>query len=244
MLAVYIFMITHAIPDSGVTHAAADGRRAPGVIGLLATRFAGETTRCCFTAGERLWHAGRRADHLTFIEHGIVKLEQLNATGEVFVVGVFGAADSIGLALALGRQAHAADAVALTRTVIATRVRAEPVLRALPDSAALTIALNQELVHQASLLDAKIAIVCAGTVPRRLATLLLHLAARFGRGAGDDVLRIEIGLTRELIGQFVGARVETVIRILSRWQKAGWLAGGRDGIHILRPDMLRRVLGT
>jgi CRP-like cAMP-binding protein len=52
---------------------------------------------------------------------------------------------------------------------------------------------------------------------------------------------VEVSLAREDIGQLVSARVETVIRILSRWQKAGWLANRPGGIEILREDMLRRI---
>lgn len=40
----------------------------------------------------------------------------------------------------------------------------------------------------------------------------------------------------------MSARVETVIRILSRWQKAGWLVARPGGIEIVRADMLQRIV--
>jgi CRP-like cAMP-binding protein len=123
------------------------------------------------------------------------------------------------------------------------KIDASVVRRTLAEDAGLAAAVNRALLRHTQALRAKIGIVSAGTVPRRLATLMLYLADRFGRPAEDAVLRIDVALTREQIGQLVSARVETVIRVLSRWQKLGWLRGTRDGLELLRRDMLERVLG-
>ncbi|HEX6138031.1 MAG TPA: Crp/Fnr family transcriptional regulator [Casimicrobiaceae bacterium] len=195
-------------------------------------------------AGSRLWLAGQRADHFAIVERGIVGLAQVTAAGDVVVLGVFGPADSIGLPAALERGAYTEDAVALTASVDVLRIATAPVLDALPDSPPLAIAVNRALLRYTSILGNKIDIVTAGSVPRRLAALFLHLIERFGRPTPDGATRIDVGLTREQIAQFVGARVETVIRILSRWQKAGWIVGGRGGIVIGRMDMLRRILAV
>jgi CRP-like cAMP-binding protein len=71
--------------------------------------------------------------------------------------------------------------------------------------------------------------------------LLLYLARRFGRAAEDGHLVIDPALTREQIAQFVNARSETVIRIMSRWAKAGWIHGTAPSVHLLRLDMLKRI---
>ena len=194
--------------------------------------------------GSRLWLAGQRADHFAFVERGAVGLAQVTAAGDVVVLGVFGPTDSIGLPAALERGAYTADAVVLTASVDVLCIPTAPLLDALPDSPALAIAVNRALLRYASILGNKIDIVTAGSVPRRLAALFLHLIERFGRPTSDGTTRIDVGLTREQIAQFVGARAETVIRILSRWQKAGWIVGGRGGITIGRVDMLRRILGV
>jgi CRP-like cAMP-binding protein len=62
--------------------------------------------------------------------------------------------------------------------------------------------------------------------------------------SATGAVTIEIGLTREQIGQLVSARTETVVRVLGRWQRAGWFDGGRARIELVRPDMLARILGT
>jgi len=207
----------------------------------LARAGAGEPRR--IPGGARLWVAGQPADHFALIERGVVQVEHTTPAGNGVILGLFGPADSIGLPSVLGRGPHTADAIALTDPVEILRIGAAPMLDALPGSAPLAIAVNHALLRHASILRSKIDIVSAGSVPRRLAALFVHLARRFGHATGHGSIRIEPGLTREQISQFVGARAETVIRIVSRWQKAGWLASGRDGIEIARFDMLRRIHG-
>ncbi|MCC6869888.1 MAG: Crp/Fnr family transcriptional regulator [Burkholderiales bacterium] len=206
-------------------------------------RLALETTTRRLTAGESLWVTGQRADHVTLVQRGIIQIEQITAHGEGVVVGLFGAGDSIGLPAVLERGRYRGDAIALTADSDVLRIRAEPVLAALADSPALAMAVNHALVVHSAVLHAKIEIVTAGSVPRRLAALFLHLAARFGVDTGAGTVHLDLGLTREQIGRFVSTRVETVSRILSRWQKAGWLRSGRGTIDVLRIDMLRRILG-
>ena len=84
-----------------------------------------------------------------------------------------------------------------------------------------------------------------GNTPVTREELGMYLIERFGRpaDAGGGVT-VDVNLTREEIGQLVSARVETVIRILSRWQKAGWITSRPGGMEIARVDMLERILET
>jgi CRP-like cAMP-binding protein len=123
-------------------------------------------------------------------------------------------------------------------------IPAAPLAAALSSSPSLREAVDRALLAHTDALRDKIDIVSAGTVPRRLAALFLHLARRFGVPSETGAVTIEIGLTREQIGQLVSARTETVVRVLGRWQRAGWFDGGRARIELVRPDMLARILGT
>jgi CRP-like cAMP-binding protein len=112
------------------------------------------------------------------------------------------------------------------------------------EHAPLALAVNRALLAHTAALRAKIDIVSAGSVPRRLAALTLYLIERFGKPTTQGSTAIEVSLTREQIAQLVSARVETVIRIMSRWQKAGWLVTMRHGLEVTRVDMLKRILGA
>lgn len=195
------------------------------------------------SSGEALWRLGEPARHFAVIESGIVEIRHTTATGEGIVVGLFRAGEAIGLSAALENVAFPADALAIGGDVELLWVRGEALRDALDVSVAVGQAVNRALLKHTAALRAKIDIVSAGSVPRRLAALLHYLIERFGKPAGNAVF-VEVNLTREEISQLVSARVETVIRILSRWQKAGWLANRAGGIEIARADMLRRILET
>lgn len=194
-----------------------------------------------FAAGERIWRAGEDAAHFVAIEEGLVELEQVTPGGEAMMMGLFGRGDTLCIMPALKGRPYPADAVALTESVCALLVPGRAVFDVLDSHPALERALSRALIAHAELLHAKIGIVSAGSVPRRLAALFLYLGQRFGRREPGGELHLELALTRERIGQLVGARTETVIRVLSRWQKAGWLRSGTHGFELLRPEMLDKV---
>ena len=197
-----------------------------------------------FAPGEPVWFAGERAAHFAIIEAGVVQIRQMTPTGEGFVVGLFRAGEAIGLSAALEHGIFPADALAIGGDVEVLWLRADTLDAALHESAAIAVAMNRALLQHTAALRAKIDIVSAGSVPRRLAALISYLIQRFGHPADGGATAVAMNLSREEIAQLVSARVETVIRILSRWQKAGWLTTRPDGIEIRRADMLQRILET
>ncbi|HEX8739969.1 MAG TPA: Crp/Fnr family transcriptional regulator [Casimicrobiaceae bacterium] len=218
-------------------HGATDG----GDDALL--RLAAAGGEDAFDAGALLWHAGDAAVHFAVIRRGIVAIRRLTAAGDTIVLGLFGPGDVIGLSAALAREPFPAEAVALA-SVGVRWIPAAPLPAAHSSSPSLRDAVDRALLAHTDALRDKIDIVSAGTVPRRLAALFLHLARRFGVPSATGAVTIEVGLTREQIGQLVSARTETVVRVLGRWQRAGWFDGGRARIELVRPDMLARILGT
>lgn len=206
-------------------------------------RLAADGDPAGFDGGASLWRAGEPASRFAVIAKGIVAIRRLTAAGDAIVLGLFGPGDAIGLSAALAREPFPADAVALAPVAVHW-IPAAPLAAALPASPALRDAVDHALLMHTHALRDKIDIVSAGTVPRRLAALFLHLARRFGTPSRSGGVTIGVGLTREQIGQLVSARTETVVRVLGRWQRAGWFEGGRARIDLARPDMLARILGS
>ncbi|NMG43969.1 cyclic nucleotide-binding domain-containing protein [Aromatoleum toluvorans] len=191
--------------------------------------------------GESLWFAGEHAKHFAVVEAGMVEIRRMTPTGEGIVVGLFRRGEAVGLVAALESGNFPADAIALGGPAEVLLIRAEALREALGNSVAVGLAVNRALLQHTAALRAKIDIVSAGSVPRRLAALMRYLIGRFGQATEDGTIIVDAHLGRDEISQLVSARVETVIRILSRWQKAGWLASRPGRIEILRPDMLQRI---
>lgn len=194
-----------------------------------------------FAEDEALWRAGAEATAFTIIQRGLVQIVQPTAGGENAVLALFGPRESVGDSAVLERGRYPADAIAASETVEVIRVHAEPVLAALPREPQLSQALNRALLDHTRALRAKISVMSAGSVSQRLATLLLHLADRFGDEDEQGRTSIPVPLSRGALSRLVGARVETVIRCVSGWQKQGWLVTTKDGFELLSLEPLRTL---
>jgi CRP-like cAMP-binding protein len=100
----------------------------------------------------------------------------------------------------------------------------------------LAQAINRSLVSHTVALRQKIRIMTAGPVERRLAALLMHLAERFGDESANGSITIPVVLSRSDLARLVGATIETTIRTMSRWQKAGVLSTTPQGFVIHKPQ--------
>lgn len=201
---------------------------------------AASLTRRRFARGEHLWCAGDPADHVTVLERGLVQVARTASGGKTSVVGLFGPGDPVGLSAALSeRMAYPADGVVLSDFVDVLRVRAHVVRTAMAEDRLLAATLEKALIAHSSVLLAKVAVVGAGSVQARLATLFLHLADRFGAARdGRERVALELELSRSTLAGFVEARVETVIRALSVWRRSGVVRTTESGFDIDYPAMV------
>ena len=198
--------------------------------------FARVAVRRQYHQGDYIWRHGETATSVTVIASGLVKLCQPNQEGGSAIVALFGPRESIGDTAVVSSGRYPADAVAATRDVELLAIEKTPVLRAMQSDIALAQALNRSLVSHCDALNQKIRIMTAGPVERRLAALLLHLAERFGDEDEGGGLTIPVALSRSDLARLVGATIETTIRTMSRWQKAGVLSTTPQGFVIHHPD--------
>ncbi len=191
------------------------GGIAPDVVAALAR----ESTRVRLTRGEYVWRANTPSTHFNVIASGLVRIARTAPDGSETILALFGPRESIGDVAVVGRKPYPADAVALTDAVEIVKIDAGAVQRISEAHPSLVGAINASLVEHTHALHAKIRIMTAGKVEGRLATLLLHLASRFGDELEDGKTFIPLHLSRAECAQLVGATVETTIRTFSRWQK-------------------------
>ena len=78
-------------------------------------------------------------------------------------------------------------------------------------------------------------------VPARLAKQLLWLAGNHGADSGARV-RIELKLSQQELGDFIGATRESVNKNLRDWSRSGVIKHERDYIEILDMEALRSIV--
>ena len=74
-------------------------------------------------------------------------------------------------------------------------------------------------------------------VERRVAHALLRLARQVGTKTDEGVL-IDIPLTRQDLGEMTGTTLYTTSRILSEWERQGWIEAGRTRIVLQQPHRI------
>ncbi len=77
-------------------------------------------------------------------------------------------------------------------------------------------------------------------VPARLAKQLLWLASNHGTESGTRV-RIELKLSQQELGDFIGATRESVNKNLRDWSRSGFIKHERDYLEIADLDALRAI---
>jgi CRP-like cAMP-binding protein len=210
-----------------------------GVDERLVGDLAKNAVRRKFERGEVLWRSGQEARTFSVIASGLVKVVQPSADGHI--LGIFGPHESVDDLAALEPGTYPADAVAATREVEVLSVARQPVLEAMERDVRLLRSLNRSLFEHLQALRHKIRIITAGSVERRLATLLLHLSDRFGDETADGALSIPVVLARAELACLVGTTPETTTRIMTRWQRGGLAQTTPDGFVLQQPEVLESI---
>ncbi len=192
--------------------------------------------------GEAVWREGEAASNFTLIRSGLVKILRRAPDGTEIIVALFGPRESIGDAAVLAGGAYPADALVSSDEAVVVRIPAPGVLGGLRDHAERGEAMIRALAAHNRALQDKILIAGCGTVPKRLAALLLTLAERFGEEMPGGGAFLPIALSRGELARFVHATLETVSRTMSAWARQGLVETRPDGFLLPAAAKLRQIL--
>jgi len=169
--------------------------------------------------GTAIWRVGDPATHFQVVISGIVKLVAPAPGLRPTILDLYGPGETLGYWAAFDGSPLIGDAVPITDRVETLLVPAGVLHRAVHARPAAAIAMTHAVLVYARALRAKIAVLTAGTVPQRLAMLLLDLSTRFGDEAEDGTTLVPVPLSRQDLAQCVGATLETVSRMMSLWRR-------------------------
>ena len=77
-------------------------------------------------------------------------------------------------------------------------------------------------------------------VERRVAHALLHLSKKSGRYV-EGAIKLRFSISRQDLAEMTGTTLHTVSRILSAWEKRGWIESGRQRITLRVPEAIRSI---
>jgi CRP/FNR family transcriptional regulator len=189
--------------------------------------------------GESLFRSGDEFTSLYAVRLGFLKSVVLSAEGREQVTGFHMAGELVGMD-GIGSGKHACSTIALEDTEVCSipYQRIEEVAANVPALRGhFHRVMSREIVREHGVM----LLLGSMSAEERLAAFLLNLSQRFearGYARNEFVLR----MTRAEIGSFVGLKLETVSRLLSRFAHDGLLEVNQKHVRIVDPAGLKTIV--
>ena len=191
--------------------------------------------------GERIWSEGQRADELTFVLRGHVKLVKVMESGRDAILELVGPGELLCASAALRHTPHICTSIALEPTELLS-VRRVDVVDVMEQNATASLEMLREVSAQATRLYQRIEELSSGHVEQRLAKLLLRLADSSGEDRDQGGIWVPIPLARQDLADLCGSTLETAIRTMSALAKRGIVTSETGGYRVIRRDALHAVM--
>lgn len=187
---------------------------------------------------QKLFSTGDPFNAIYAVRSGFFKTEGLLGDGREQVTGFQMAGELLGLD-GISDEKHVCTAVALedSEVCVIPFDRMEALSRSVPAlQHSFHRIMSRELVQ-----DRNLMVLLGGSrAEERIAAFLLNLSRRLsqrGYASSEFVLR----MTREEIGSYLGLKLETVSRTLSRLHKEGVIQVQQRHVRLLDPEALHRI---
>src|SRR5262249_48864457 len=182
------------------------------------------------TKGTRVFAQNEEAHSFFLLLHGRLRVTQVTPHGEQIVVRFVSPGDLFGVAMALGRDTYPGTATAIVDSLVLLWPSAawpELVSRHPP------LANNTMRMIGGRLQEAhkRLREISTEDVERRVAHAVLKLAEEAGQASAGTTL-IDFPLSRQDIAELTATTLHTVSRVISAWEAAGLIEGGRQRIAI------------
>ncbi len=183
-----------------------------------------------YARGDVIFEQDAPPDAFYTIATGRAKVYRLLPAGNDLILEVFGPGDPLGALAVYDGRPFPASAAALedTTCVVIDRLAFFGLLEAHPS---LVRGLMVGLTHRLVELTNRITELSGHRIEPRFARLFLKLGSGIGREDATGTF-VPIVLSRQELADMTGTRIETCIRIMSRWGKDDIVTTVRDGFVI------------
>jgi CRP/FNR family transcriptional regulator len=181
-----------------------------------------------YEKGETIFQEGDSADLIHFVFVGRVKILKAGPERDL-IIDILGPGDPLGTVAVFERRPYPATAVAIEPSGIVSIPEREffALIEKRPE---ITRRLFAGLTMRLMSLNRRLADM-TGSVEYRAARLFTTLAERLGKPRGKEIF-IPMALSRQEIADLLGTTLETAIRVMSRWQKEGFVETEKTGFLV------------
>jgi len=188
--------------------------------------------------GDYLYRAGSALHSLFAIRAGFVKSSVMHEDGREQVAGFHMTGDLLGLD-GISTNQHTCDTVALEDSELCEIpfLSLEKLSRELP---ALQHHFHRMMSREIVRDHGVMLLLGSMRAEERLAAFLISLSQRFAV-RGYSPTEFHLRMTREEVGSYLGLKLETISRVLSRFQEEGLLEVRNKHIKIMMLEQLREL---
>lgn len=189
--------------------------------------------------GDYLYRAGSALHSLFAIRAGFVKSSVMHEDGREQVAGFHMTGDLLGLD-GISTNQHTCDTVALEDSEMCEIpfLSLEKLSREIPSlQHHFHRMMSREIVRDHGVM----LLLGSMRAEERLAAFLLSLSQRFA-ARGYSATEFHLRMTREEVGSYLGLKLETISRVLSRFQEEGLLEVRNKHIKIIKLEHMRELI--
>lgn len=170
-----------------------------------------------FAPGATLIYEGDAADRVYNLTGGAVRVTKLTPDGRRAITGFLYPGDFLGLSYG-GRYSYSAEAI---DKVSACQFRKAPLERVFQEIPRLEHRLLAMVSDELLSAQDQMVLLARKTPREKLASFLLHTAAKLGRGKGTSPDVLSLAMSRGDIADYLGLTIETVSRTFTALTKDG-----------------------
>jgi CRP/FNR family transcriptional regulator, cyclic AMP receptor protein len=185
-------------------------------------RLAATTTLSNHPAGAVIFQKGDPGNSMIAVVRGRVKICAHSSEGKELILNIIERGGLFGEIALFDGEPRTADAIALEDTDLLSleRSRFQPFLKENPDLALRLLAVVCKRFRETS---EHLEDTLFREAPSRLARCLLRLSRAFGKDVDGSTV-LDIKLSQQQLGNYVGVSRETVNKQLGEWQRDGLIA--------------------
>ncbi len=194
--------------------------------------------RRVLAAGETLFRQGDPARCCYFVLKNRLKLSLVHEEGKEAIIRYIHSGEITSAAAVFREKVYPATAVAVGTVEMVAWDR-NTMLQVMRDCPTLAINLLQVVVERLDDIQSRYLQLSAEQVDQRIARAVLRIMQQSGRRTGEGIV-IDFKISRRELADYTGTTLYTVSRVLSAWEKKGWVALGRERIVVTDAHALVR----
>jgi len=183
-----------------------------------------------------LFYQGDPAKNYFWVKQGTLKLSQVTEDGKEITLRYISPGDMTAALAVMKQKEYPVTAQAMEPSTVVAWNRSQilKIMEKFPRVAINTLTIVLERLDD---MQIRYMELCTQQVEQRIARTLMRFVRTSGKKDANGIC-IDIPLSRKDIAEYIGTTLFTVSRVLSLWEKKGWLKTRKGQIIILEPHKI------